>query len=38
MMVEIPLLQTFILFLGYPVYALAVVLLSLLLFSASAAC
>jgi len=33
MMVEIPLLQTFILFLGYPVYALAVVLLSLLLFS-----
>lgn len=33
MMIEIPLLQTFILFLGYPVYALAVVLLSLLLSS-----
>jgi spermidine synthase len=33
MMIEIPLLQTFILFLGYPVYALGVVLLSLLLSS-----
>jgi len=33
MMIEIPLLQQFILFLGYPVYALAVVLFALLLFS-----
>jgi spermidine synthase len=33
MMIEIPILQTFILFLGYPVYALAVVLLALLLWS-----
>jgi len=33
MMIEIPLLQQLILFLGYPVYALAVVLFSLLLFS-----
>jgi hypothetical protein len=33
MMLEVPLLQHFVLFLGYPVYALAVVLFSLLLFS-----
>jgi len=33
MMIEIPLLQRFVLFLGYPVYALAVVLFALLLFS-----
>ena len=33
LMVEIPLLQRFVLFLGYPVYALAVVLFALLLFS-----
>jgi hypothetical protein len=33
MMLEIPLLQRFVLLLGYPVYALAVVLFSLLLFS-----
>jgi hypothetical protein len=33
MMIEVPLLQRFVLFLGYPVYALAVVLFSLLLFS-----
>jgi spermidine synthase len=33
MMIEVPLLQHFILFLGYPVYALAVVLFALLLFS-----
>lgn len=33
LMIEIPLLQRFVLFLGYPVYALAVVLFSLLLFS-----
>lgn len=33
MMLEIPLLQRFVLFLGYPVYALAVVLFALLLFS-----
>jgi hypothetical protein len=32
-MVEIPLLQRFVLFLGYPVYALAVVLFALLFFS-----
>ncbi|HSP97267.1 MAG TPA: hypothetical protein VL049_08495, partial [Candidatus Dormibacteraeota bacterium] len=33
MMLEIPLMQRFILFLGYPVYALAVILFALLLFS-----
>jgi len=33
LMIEIPLLQRFVLFLGYPVYALAVVLFALLLFS-----
>lgn len=33
LMVEIPLLQRFVLFLGYPVYALAVVLFALLFFS-----
>ncbi len=33
MMLEVPLLQRFVLFLGYPVYALAVVLFALLLFS-----
>jgi hypothetical protein len=33
MMIEIPLMQRLILFLGYPVYALAVVLFALLLFS-----
>lgn len=33
MMLEIPLLQRFVLLLGYPVYALAVVLFALLLFS-----
>lgn len=33
MMIEIPLLQRFVLFLGHPVYALAVVLFALLLFS-----
>src|SRR6185295_8986257 len=33
LMIEIPLLQRFVLLLGYPVYALAVVLFSLLLFS-----
>lgn len=33
MMIEIPLLQRFVLLLGYPVYALAVVLFGLLLFS-----
>jgi spermidine synthase len=33
LMVEIPLLQRFVLFLGYPVYALAVVLFAILLFS-----
>lgn len=33
MMVEVPLLQRFVLLLGYPVYALAVVLFALLLFS-----
>jgi spermidine synthase len=33
MMIEVPLLQRFVLFLGYPVYALAVVLFALLLFS-----
>jgi spermidine synthase len=33
MMIEIPLLQRFMLLLGYPVYALAVVLFALLLFS-----
>jgi hypothetical protein len=33
MMIEIPLLQRLILFLGHPVYALAVVLFALLLFS-----
>lgn len=33
MMIEVPLLQHLVLFLGYPVYALAVVLFSLLLFS-----
>ncbi len=33
LMIEIPLLQRFVLFLGYPVYALAVVLFSLLFFS-----
>jgi hypothetical protein len=33
MMVEIPLMQRFVLLLGYPVYALAVVLFALLLFS-----
>lgn len=33
MLVEIPLLQQLILFLGYPVYALAIVLFTLLLFS-----
>jgi hypothetical protein len=32
MMLEIPLMQRFILFLGYPVYALAVILFALLLF------
>lgn len=32
-MIEIPLLQRYVLLLGYPVYALAVVLFSLLLFS-----
>jgi spermidine synthase len=33
MMIEIPLMQNFILFLGYPAYALAVVLMALLFFS-----
>jgi hypothetical protein len=33
LMIEIPLLQRFVLFLGYPVYALAVVLFALLFFS-----
>ena len=33
MMLEVPLLQHFVLLLGYPVYALAVVLFALLLFS-----
>jgi hypothetical protein len=33
LMIEIPLLQRFILLLGKPVYALAVVLFALLLFS-----
>jgi hypothetical protein len=33
MMIEVPLLQHFVLLLGYPVYSLAVVLFSLLLFS-----
>jgi len=33
LMIEIPLLQRFILFLGYPVYALAVVLFAVLFFS-----
>lgn len=33
MMLEIPLMQRFILFLGYPVYSLAVILFALLLFS-----
>lgn len=33
MMIEVPLMQHFVLFLGYPVYALAVVLFALLLFS-----
>ena len=33
MMIEIPLLQRFILFLGHPIYALSVVFFSLLLFS-----
>jgi hypothetical protein len=33
LMIEIPLLQRFVLLLGYPVYALAVVLFALLLFS-----
>jgi MFS family permease len=33
MMIEIPLLQRFVLFLGYPIYALAVVLFALLMFS-----
>jgi spermidine synthase len=33
MMIEIPLLQHFVLLLGYPVYSLAVVLFALLLFS-----
>ena len=33
MMIEVPLLQRFVLLLGYPVYSLAVVLFSLLLFS-----
>jgi SAM-dependent methyltransferase len=33
MTIEIPLLQRFVLFLGYPVYALTVVLFALLLFS-----
>jgi hypothetical protein len=33
MMLEIPLMQRFILFLGYPIYALAVILFALLLFS-----
>ncbi|MEO8601858.1 MAG: hypothetical protein ABI629_04710 [bacterium] len=33
MMLEIPLMQRFILFLGYPVYALVVILFALLLFS-----
>jgi hypothetical protein len=33
LMIEIPLLQRFVLFLGYPVYALAVVLFAVLFFS-----
>jgi hypothetical protein len=33
MLVEIPLIQRFILFLGHPIYALSVILFSLLLFS-----
>jgi len=33
MIIEIPLMQRFMLFLGYPVYALAVVLFAILLFS-----
>lgn len=33
LMLEIPLLQRFVLFLGYPIYALVVVLFALLLFS-----
>jgi spermidine synthase len=33
MMIEVPLMQHFVLLLGYPVYALAVVLFALLLFS-----
>jgi SAM-dependent methyltransferase len=33
MMIELPLLQRFVLFLGYPLYSLAVVLFALLLFS-----